>query len=148
MLDSNAGLQSRLSRTSEYDLGVLPRRIGNQFTAVFNLIAQRDTKATIKLAKDSGKIAEATLKDSSSMKTIAAMTLVFLPATFICSFFSMSFFNWKASPGENITNSLWIYFVVAAPLTAVVIMLWILCTRRSRKKIGNWWLKRRNSGLV
>lgn len=33
-LDSDSALQSRLSRTSEYDLKVLPRRISNQFTAV------------------------------------------------------------------------------------------------------------------
>jgi hypothetical protein len=33
-LRSDAGLQSRLSRTSEYDLSVLPRRIKNQFIAV------------------------------------------------------------------------------------------------------------------
>lgn len=33
-LDSDVSLLSRLSRGSEYDLGVLPRRIQNQFTAV------------------------------------------------------------------------------------------------------------------
>lgn len=53
-------------------------------TQVYNLVAQRDTRATHDLARDSAKIAEATLRDSSSMKTIAAMTLIFLPATFVC----------------------------------------------------------------
>ncbi|TAQ88905.1 hypothetical protein B7494_g2752 [Chlorociboria aeruginascens] len=137
-LDSDSMLQNRLSDASEYDLSVLPRRIQNQFTAVFNLIAQRDTKATIDLATNSHKIAEATLQDSSSMKTIAAMTLIFLPATFISSFFSMTFFDWHAAPGEGIVESIWVYFAVAIPLTIVVILCWILWTRKSRQKVGNW----------
>ena len=33
-LDSDSTLQGKLSRASEYDLSVLPRRISNQFTAV------------------------------------------------------------------------------------------------------------------
>jgi len=36
------------------------------------------------VAKESARIAQATLNDSSSMKTIAVMTLLFLPATFAC----------------------------------------------------------------
>ncbi|CAI7616919.1 unnamed protein product [Penicillium pancosmium] len=84
LLDSIAVLQEQRSQAFEYDLGVLPRRIHNQFTAVYNLVAQRDARATHGLARDSSKIAEATLRDSSSMKTIAAMTLIFLPATFVC----------------------------------------------------------------
>jgi hypothetical protein len=59
----------------------------------------------------------------------------------------MSFFNWHAGPGEGITSSLWVYFAAAVPLTALVILGWIICTRRSRKKVGKWVLKRRESLL-
>ncbi|KAK4910028.1 hypothetical protein LTR66_017460 [Elasticomyces elasticus] len=106
-LCSFVNLQEQRCRAPEYDFSVLPRRITNQFTAVsmitstravlsnslnlgsqqrqvYNLVAQRDAKATRELALGSTKIAEATLRDSSSMKTIAAMTLIFLPATFAC----------------------------------------------------------------
>ncbi|CZR67448.1 uncharacterized protein PAC_17347 [Phialocephala subalpina] len=133
-LHNDSIMQSRLSSASEYDLSVLPRRIQNQFSAIYNLIAQRDTKATIDVATNSHRIAKATLRDSSSMKTIAAMTLIFLPATFICSFFSMNFFDWRAGPSEDIVVSLWVYFVVAVPLTIVVISCWIFWTRRTRQK--------------
>jgi Mg2+ and Co2+ transporter CorA len=92
-LGNNVGFHKRLIRGAEYDLEVLSRRISNLFTAVscyrlisssilltwckiFNLIAQHDASATITLAKSS-------LDDSSSMKTIAIMTLLFLPATFL-----------------------------------------------------------------
>ncbi|KAH7349377.1 hypothetical protein B0T11DRAFT_332460 [Plectosphaerella cucumerina] len=128
-LDEASMLQEKLSQASEYDLGVLPRRIQNQFTAVYNLMAQRDTKANIRLAMDSQRLATASLRDSSSMKTIAGMTLIFLPPTFICSFFSMSFFNFEATGAKN----LWIYFATAAPLTAVVTLSWLVYTSWRRK---------------
>lgn len=128
-MDDASMLQERLSQASEYDLGVLPRRIQNQFTAVYNLMAQRDTKATIRLAMDSQRLGTASLRDSSSMKTIAGMTLIFLPPTFICSFFSMSFFSFE----ETGAKSIWIYFATAAPLTALVTLSWIVYTSWRRK---------------
>lgn len=59
-------------------------------TKIFNLIAQDDARATIELAQRSttisdrsNDIAQDTLGQSTAMMTIATMTLVFLPATFI-----------------------------------------------------------------
>ncbi|KAK6069109.1 hypothetical protein SCUP515_09153 [Seiridium cupressi] len=51
---------------------------------VYQLMAQRDTKATMELASHAGMVAEATMRDSVAMKTIAAVTLMFLPPTFLC----------------------------------------------------------------
>lgn len=59
----------------------------------------------------------------------------------------MSFFDWKEKPEGTAARSLWIYFVAAVPLTAVVIVLWVLCTRRSRNK-SSWTLVRRVTGLL
>lgn len=39
-LDSDSTLQGKVSRASEYDLGVLPRRVSNQFTAVRPLLVR------------------------------------------------------------------------------------------------------------
>jgi hypothetical protein len=41
-------------------------------------------RASVNLAAASQKIAEDALRDSTAMKTIAVMTLIFLPATFLC----------------------------------------------------------------
>ncbi|KAH6668577.1 hypothetical protein F5X68DRAFT_249344 [Plectosphaerella plurivora] len=126
-------LQDRLSQSSEYGISILPRRIQNQFSAAYSLIAQRDTKATIILAKESQKLATASLRDSSSMKTIAGMTLLFLPPTFVCTFFSMPIINWDAL-GHR---SLGIYFATATPLTVMVILSWItynVWRRKAEKK--------------
>ncbi|KAL3427652.1 hypothetical protein PVAG01_01161 [Phlyctema vagabunda] len=139
---SAASLQLKLSQSLEYDLSVLPERIANQFNAIFNLMAQRDTQASMSVAESSRKdnlymqdIADATLRDSSSMKTIAVLTMVFLPGTFICSFFSMTMFNWNNQPNEPLVSSyIWVYFVAMVPLTLLVLAVWWWKTRESRRE--------------
>lgn len=49
----------------------------------FNLASQGDNRTNLKIANTSKIIAEATLKDSSSMITIAAVTMIFLRGTFV-----------------------------------------------------------------
>ncbi|PMD27018.1 hypothetical protein NA56DRAFT_562050, partial [Hyaloscypha hepaticicola] len=83
-------------------------------------------------------IAEDTRRDSSSMKTIAVLTLVFLPATAMASIFSMSMFNWQAQDGGTVVSSkIWIYVVVAVVLTCVVLIIWILWFNWTQKKYDN-----------
>ena len=55
---------------------------------IFNLIVQRDMRlnlqmahTSLEIAETSRRIAEASMKDSASMKTIAILTMVFLPGT-------------------------------------------------------------------
>jgi Mg2+ and Co2+ transporter CorA len=60
------------------------------------MITQRDGSLNIALARDSRTLAAASKRDSSSMKTLAAMTALFLPGTFVASFFAMPVFNWAA----------------------------------------------------
>lgn len=44
-------------------------------------MALKEARVNGELAKSSKTIAEATMKDSSAMKSIAVLTMVFLPAT-------------------------------------------------------------------
>lgn len=59
----------------------------NDGKQVQNLIAQFDSRTNISIAHDSKRIALDTKNDSVAMKTIAALTMVFLPGTFtaVCS---------------------------------------------------------------
>lgn len=52
---------------------------------VFNLVTQQDSETSTSIARD-------TKGDSASMKTIAVLTMVFLPATAVSGFFGMVFF--------------------------------------------------------
>ena len=69
-------------------------------------------------------IAMASKRDSSSMKTLAAVTVTFLPGTFVASLFSMSMFNWQAPDGRVVTAKFWIYWAITAPLTLITIGIW------------------------
>lgn len=89
----------------------------------------------MEIAKSSAQIAEESRRDSSSMKTIAVLTLVFLPATSLASIFSMSMFNWQARPGDVVVSGyVWIYFAFAVPLTLTILAAWLLWFRRTQRR--------------
>lgn len=50
---------------------------------VFTLATQRDTGISIQIAQDSRTLAQKATRDSTSMKAIAAVTMCFLPGTFV-----------------------------------------------------------------
>ena len=82
----------------------LQERLDNQVSGMSNIISQRDT---------------------SAMKTVAIVTMVFLPGTFVASFFAMPMLNWDAAAYNRIVNRrFWIYWIVTVPLTIAVFVLW------------------------
>lgn len=58
-------------------------RIQSQGIVISNLTAERDMDTSIKVASDSRELAAASRKDSAAMRTIAVVTTVFLPGTFM-----------------------------------------------------------------
>ncbi|KAL2195582.1 hypothetical protein P885DRAFT_40141 [Corynascus similis CBS 632.67] len=92
------------------------------------------------------EIATASGEDSSQMRYIALVTMVFLPGTFFASIFSMTFFNWSAgsdgsSGGDSsspiVSSKIWIYFLITAVSTLITLSLFwyfILSRQRNRRK--------------
>lgn len=76
-------------------------------------MAQLDTQVNI-------AVAEATQRGSELMRGIAAVAMIFLPATFVATFFSMIFFHsyYKQQLKLAIDGRMWWYPAVALPLTA------------------------------
>jgi Mg2+ and Co2+ transporter CorA len=90
-------------------------------SAIYNLIAQKESNIGLRVANHSRTLAIESKRDSSSMKTIAAVTMAFLPGAFVASFFAMPMFDWNKPPGHNVnTHTFWIYWTVTIPLTASV----------------------------
>lgn len=96
-------------------------RLQNEIQLAWNMVALRDSHASV-------SIGHAALVDSTSMKTISMLTLIFLPPTFTCAIFSMSFFNFDAGgAGWSISPRFWLYWAFAIPLTlasALVCYFW------------------------
>ncbi|KAH8702766.1 hypothetical protein GQ44DRAFT_717417 [Phaeosphaeriaceae sp. PMI808] len=75
------------------------------------------------------QLADLTMRDGSTMKLLAFLGTIFLPATFVSSFFSMPLLNWEASSASTITSKyFWIWWAAMIPLTLVTVgfaVLWI-----------------------
>ncbi|KAF2103587.1 hypothetical protein NA57DRAFT_53103 [Rhizodiscina lignyota] len=135
------------SKTSSYNLTVLKECLSLQLEVLGSLVTQMDNEVSVRqaqesanMARDSTRMAWNAGRDSTSMKILAFITAIFLPATFVATFFSMTFFNWQGGGGGGgggnnnqqpavLSNQFWIYWVVAAPLTFVTLFGW-----------GFWWV--------
>ncbi|OQD79875.1 hypothetical protein PENANT_c042G11221 [Penicillium antarcticum] len=107
------------------------KRLQNEIQLAFNTVAQHNAATSVDIgrvalynAETSVKIGRAAKIDSSAMKTIAFVTLIFLPPTYISSVFSMSFFQCGNDNGWGLSNKFWIYWVFAIPTTIATVIVW------------------------
>jgi Mg2+ and Co2+ transporter CorA len=64
------------------------------------------------------------------MKTIAVMTMAFLPATFIAALFAVPSLNWQSDTGNVIQGNHWVYWAFTLPATVLVFLIWYVLNRR------------------
>ncbi|KAI2466348.1 hypothetical protein F4781DRAFT_406112 [Annulohypoxylon bovei var. microspora] len=110
-----------ISRTLDFALlriSHLTQRANVQATAINNLLAQRNNEMNRKLAESSTSIARDTRRDSLAMKSIAILTMVFLPGTFTATYFSTPAVA-ELKPSQSR------YWVVTVPLTVAVVLAWL-----------------------
>lgn len=126
------------------------RRTEANRQTVYSLIAQRDNQINIQIARSSlidsnsmKVIAEATARDSAAMVIISIVTIAFLPATFTATFFSTTFFNFQNQGQSVVSQWIWLYWAITAPLTIIIMSVWYLLSKRRRKTIQ----ERLNLGL-
>ena len=112
-------------------------RLDIQRAALYNIIAQKESKLNLEIAQHQRLLALASKRDNQSMKALSIVGAVFLPATYLASLFSMTFFNFQPNNNNNNSSSssnndddsrvvaptLWIYFAITIPLTLVVLAL-------------------------
>ncbi|KGQ02679.1 hypothetical protein BBAD15_g12103 [Beauveria bassiana D1-5] len=84
-------------------------RNDNQAMLKLSELSRQDAQLMIEIARDSRSVALATARDSASMRVIAIVTILFLPATFTATFFSTTFFNFLEEKGPRVSPWIWIY---------------------------------------
>jgi Mg2+ and Co2+ transporter CorA len=101
---------------------------------MLSVITQSDAEYTAAIAID-GK------RDSIAMRTISILGIVYLPATFVATLFSMDVFSWPSTSGKGnesssltASPSIWVYWAVSVPLTIITILIWVLWSRRENQK--------------
>ncbi|OAA51383.1 hypothetical protein BBO_01330 [Beauveria brongniartii RCEF 3172] len=122
------------------------KRVDIQINALFNMMMQQDNSNGIELAKSSHQIARASYRDSSSMKTLAIVTMFFLPGSFVSAMFSMPMFKWdKANPdssaiGVGLLPQFGLYWAITLPLTIATFCLYLMwlwyLTRQRDREVG------------
>jgi hypothetical protein len=102
---------------------------------LFQLSNQRDSKTNIKIADATADVALLTQRDSASMITIAAVTMLFLPGTFISAILSTTFFDY-GDEGLRVSERWWILPATTIPLTIIVFAVWLGWRYMRLKKVG------------
>lgn len=105
------------------------QRLHNEIQLTFNLVTQYDAKVSLQLSS-------AMKADGAAMKALTLLASMFLPATFICALFSMSFFSYDPETGWMMASKIWVYFAFAVPTTLLTIGLWRYAPRILAKRTG------------
>ena len=125
---SNALLQLLSQVTAQlHQMRGLKIRVEAQFHIINSLIAQRDNQANIDLAS-------AALMDTEIMRDVSFVTYLFLPGTFLATFFSMVFFERNSNSSLVVSEWIWIYFACAVPLTLGLASRYVWRQRSRRAK--------------
>ncbi|RGP79794.1 hypothetical protein FLONG3_2108 [Fusarium longipes] len=99
-----------------------------------NQIGHRDARTNQEIARVNLKVAQMTRLDGSLMRSIATLGMIFLPATFVSTFFSMDFFQWSEqgiADHELISSYIWVYIVAAVGLTVLTMSIFYTCVLRA-----------------
>lgn len=113
-----------------------------QIRTVYSMLEQRDNRLALQnatvmrqMAQDSQEATVYTQQDSTDMRIIATVTLVFLPGTFTAALFSTPFFNFQAESDRKIASTwIWLYAVVTLCLTIAALAVWFIWVRVQNRK--------------
>ncbi|KAF4468116.1 corA-like mg2+ transporter domain-containing [Fusarium albosuccineum] len=147
-------MQRRQELIDEYDEHI---RECNILIQGLDLALSTDTRQTNQeIAHSSLEVSRLAQKDGNLMKSIAFLTMIYLPATFasvrstftrvftyylglmlirLKTFFSMDFFDWPYDEENSImTHYIWVYAVVAIGLTVLTVAVFVGFTMRGRQR--------------
>jgi Mg2+ and Co2+ transporter CorA len=104
--------QKTLFQSTQRRIASVDRRIVNIIQLSFNIVTQGDSRLM--------------QSESQSMKTIAIMTLFFMPVSTVASIFGTEFIHIEDGPGNRIeiSRDFWLLWLIAVPLTIVVLVIW------------------------
>ncbi|KAH8898064.1 hypothetical protein GQ53DRAFT_817373 [Thozetella sp. PMI_491] len=120
------------------DLFILRDEFGVQVTGREELVKRLSNVQSLYFNLTTTKIAQAAKSDSAAMKTIAIVTTVFFPATFVATFMSTTFFQYSDSL-ISVSSSIWIYFVITIPVSVVLLSgMWYLLRKREGTDGRSW----------
>ncbi|EQB54938.1 hypothetical protein CGLO_05189 [Colletotrichum gloeosporioides Cg-14] len=117
---------------------------------VWNHKMRQDSFTTTEISKANRAMAFDTRHESAQMRTIAILTMIYLPLSSVAAIFSMDMFNWEASAGESIVSKhIWLFAVLTVGLTFLTLVAWRVGTQRSKdvtKKADKYFAELQRQG--
>jgi hypothetical protein len=141
-LDSRGDLMTRIDQlwssfqVLRHEAEFYTRRTEANRQTVYSLIAQKDNRTNFKISEELKVMAEASAQDSTAMVFISLVTLFFLPATFLSSLFSTTFFNFQYPVPSTVSSFQWLYWAITLPLTMALWLIYLLWTKRKQRNIN------------
>ncbi|KAK4445965.1 hypothetical protein QBC34DRAFT_497135 [Podospora aff. communis PSN243] len=134
ILDEELRWAYHKGKATHWEVQSLKERAKIEMDMTANIIAQTDSKINAEIGADSREIAAASKLDSTAMKGLAVVAMVFLPGTLVAhsekylqSILSMPFFSWPAAAeGHVVSNDFWIFWALTLPTTAAVVFLYAM----------------------
>ncbi|OAP56148.1 hypothetical protein AYL99_09327 [Fonsecaea erecta] len=119
-----------------FDADSLGERLHNAMASVFQLTTQRDSRASLAVADINNELAWQGKNTNKAMRTIAFVSLLFLPGTFVASFFDTPIFNFAIPANHKqviVPLPFAIYWTVSIVLTLGLVLAWVSYLRRSKE---------------
>uniref|UniRef100_A0A8H7Y278 Uncharacterized protein n=1 Tax=Psilocybe cubensis TaxID=181762 RepID=A0A8H7Y278_PSICU len=126
--ESLAGACSRIDDLTSAAT-TLDERIKYLIQLAYNEISQANNQVNLDIAKLTASIAIAAQHDNSSMITMAAVTMFFLPGTFVATLFGMNFFDKTNQGSLMLASEGWVFLITTIPLTMIVFLIWYFWKR-------------------
>ncbi|KAM7198699.1 putative Mg2+ transporter-like zinc transport protein [Naviculisporaceae sp. PSN 640] len=99
-------------------------RLNIQREVMNSIISQRESRLNLAIAAQQRRIAHTTGRDSTSMKTLTLLGVMFLPGAFLSSIFGMSFFDFSDDIRNSVSPRLYMFFVIFVLLTIFILVFW------------------------
>ncbi|KAH7157288.1 hypothetical protein B0J13DRAFT_167676 [Dactylonectria estremocensis] len=94
---------------------------------------QKETEASRQVAIQSQRLSEEMMKDSVAMKTVALVTVLFLPGTSFAAVLAMPFFTGESSP-FNRPDLIWVWVVLTVPATIICFGFYLSWKQRETRR--------------
>ncbi|KAF2692086.1 hypothetical protein K458DRAFT_9680 [Lentithecium fluviatile CBS 122367] len=115
--------------------GALLEKVQNTRTLISSLLGNQQMSAIHKLEIQGQEesmimrqLAEKNSRDSSSMRILTIITMIYLPCTIVSNFYSTQFVNVRELPSGDTkleyTANTYIFFAISIPLTFITILVW------------------------
>ncbi|XDG00419.1 hypothetical protein ABKA04_000034 [Annulohypoxylon sp. FPYF3050] len=97
----------------------------------YNQIAKMDSEVNKEMTRTNTDIARATKQEGTQMRSIALLTMIYLPFSSVAAIFSMDMFDWSPQTGGSVVSKyIWVFAAFAIGLTGITFYAWHLITSR------------------